>query len=78
MLGLGDTATVASVCKPWEHQLGDGSNASMCSITPRSIWYLPVRLLGRDIVSTDGRITSDLISIAVWGGLAWFLFMRGK
>ena len=75
MLGADNaTPAVASVCKPWEEQLGDGSNASKCSITPASIFLLPGNLLGMK----PGMFGPELASVAVWGGLAWFLFMRGK
>jgi len=64
-------AVAQSKCAIWENPTGvQGSGG--CEISVNSIFGIPARVTG-----TDG-MNGVWLSAAVWGGLAWFLFMRGK
>jgi len=69
MLGDQPAVTVDVPCKFWEERV----SSTKCETTPGSILGLPTALLGQ-----KDSIIAPVITIAVWGGLAWFLFMRGK
>jgi len=80
MLGA-DNATPAvetptPVCALWEEMLMTGGKPS-CSITPASVFYIPSRVLGVN-AGSDFSFKQELASLAVWGGLAYLLFMRGR
>ena len=67
---LGDQPAVNQPlnCKFWEAE-----SHQKCVVTPGSIVDAPANVLGQ-----SGSSMAPVISIAFWGGLAWFLFMRGK
>jgi len=71
MLGA-DNATPAIVplkCKAWELQ-GD---SDQCHFNIWSLYAAPATLLGVPVSNM-----THVVSVAVWGGLAYLLFMRGR